>query len=104
MPSSSAQNESDDFCPQVYEPGADMGTDACDMDVSENFSDLFLRNVMFIRARAPPVGGPIVFQRICISLLGLFQGLDMLKLLSKFAGNSKPQKVIVFWSNLKWEM
>ena len=43
--SSSAQNESDDFCPQLYDAGADMGTDACDMDVSENFSDLFLRNV-----------------------------------------------------------
>ena len=57
---------------------------------------------LFIRARAPKVGGPIVFRRICVSFLGLFQGLDMMKALPKFAGNSKPQIVIVFWSNLKW--
>ena len=46
---------------------------------------------LFIRTRAPPVGGPIVFQRIFISLLGLFQGLDMLKFSTKFAGNSRNQ-------------
>ncbi|XP_062268268.1 uncharacterized protein LOC133974641 [Platichthys flesus] len=43
--SSSAKNESDDNCPQVFEAGADIGTDPCDTDVSENFCDLFLRNV-----------------------------------------------------------
>ena len=66
--------------------------------IGKKFGDYALIGILpvynFIRARAPPVGGPIVFRRICISLLGLFQGLHMLKLLPTFAGNSKPQKVI----------
>ena len=50
-----------------------------------------------IRARAPTLGGPIEIVRIfllliIISLLGLFQGLDMLQFSPKFAGRRKPQK------------
>lgn len=43
--SSSVPMESDDFGPQEYEASTETCTDEGDTDISENFSELFLRNV-----------------------------------------------------------
>ncbi|KAG7472949.1 hypothetical protein JOB18_038124 [Solea senegalensis] len=43
--SSSVRTESDNFGAQVKETSTGTGTDEGDMDISEDFSDLFLRNV-----------------------------------------------------------
>ncbi|XP_076875209.1 uncharacterized protein LOC143525314 isoform X2 [Brachyhypopomus gauderio] len=43
--STSVPAESDEFDPQVYETCTNTGPDEGDLDGSENFSDLFLRNV-----------------------------------------------------------
>ena len=43
--STSVPTESGHVGPQVYEAGTETGTDEGDLDMSDNFSDLFLRNI-----------------------------------------------------------
>lgn len=49
-PSTSTPPESDDFVPHC-DAGAATGTDEVDLDISENFSDLYLRNVSLFYLR-----------------------------------------------------
>lgn len=88
--SSSVASESGDFGPHVLQAVTETGTDEGDMDMPENFSDLFLRNIslfylklqgQFLRPASP-------IQTIVEEMQNIYE-LDQTYTLSKFASLPK---------------